>query len=252
MVDKLPLTAKDGIHFGFNFNLPGAQTRIDIPWGVMRPELDQWPAANRNWLVMQRWADISDETDGVTWCSLDAMLAETGSMTANQTGTWNGERKPWLKKSEQAPAIWSWVMNNHWFTNFPLTQDGPVTFRYRLLPHGAFDVATANRFGLEQAQPLVALAADKNAIASPLVALDGPPAVIVSSMKSTGDGKSVIIRLRSVSGRNEPVKLNWLAGTPKSVSLCEREEVPSAKAGAEIVVPAMGMVVIRADFQSFE
>jgi len=27
-------------------------------------------------------------------------------------------------------------MNNHWFTNFPLTQDGPVTFRYRIQPTG--------------------------------------------------------------------------------------------------------------------
>jgi alpha-mannosidase len=137
-------------------------------------------------------------------------------------------------------------MNNHWFTNFPLTQDGPVTFRYRILPHGAYNAATANRFGLEQAQPLVALAADKNPITKPLIAIEGAPAVTVSSMKSSGDGKSVIIRLRSVSDKPETVRLTWPAGMPQLVSLCEREECPSAKIDGEIVVPAMGMVVLKA------
>jgi hypothetical protein len=246
VVDKLPLTAKDGVHFGFNFSLPAAVTRVDIPWGVMQVEADQWKAANRNYLAMQRWVDISNDQQGITWCSLDAALFEHGGLTANQTGDWSGERKPWLTRLEPSSSIWSWVMNNHWFTNFPLTQDGPVTFRYRILPHGAYNAATANRFGLEQAQPLVALAADKNPITKPLIAIEGAPAVTVSSMKSSGDGKSVIIRLRSVSDKPETVRLTWPAGMPQLVSLCEREECPSAKIDGEIVVPAMGMVVLKA------
>ena len=31
VVDKLPLVEKDGIHFGFAFNLPDSKTRVDIP-----------------------------------------------------------------------------------------------------------------------------------------------------------------------------------------------------------------------------
>ncbi len=42
----------------------------------MEIEKDQWPQANRNWLAMQRWLDISNENDGVTWCSLDTALFE--------------------------------------------------------------------------------------------------------------------------------------------------------------------------------
>ena len=72
-MDKLPLTEKDGIHFGFNFNIPGSKTRVDIPWGIMEVEKDQWVQGNRNWLVLQRWLDISNETHGVTWCSLTGM-----------------------------------------------------------------------------------------------------------------------------------------------------------------------------------
>ena len=244
-VDKLPLVAKDGIHFGFGFDLPQATTRMDIPWGIVRVEDDLIPAANRNWLTMQRWLDISNDREGVTWCSLDAPLIESGSLTANQSGNWSGERKPWLRKLEHSSAVYSWVMNNHWFTNFPLTQDGPVTFRYRILPHGAYDAAAANRFGLEQAQPLVALAANANAISKPLIAVEGSPAITVSILKSTADGKTSITRLRSVSDKDETVKLSWPAGTPQSVNICKVEEVSDRKVGNEVVVPANGFITLK-------
>lgn len=248
VVDKLPLPAKDGIHFGFGFDIPKATTRVDIPWGVMRVEDDQWPAANRNWLAMQRWLDLSNEKEGVTWCSLDAALFEYGGMTANQTGTWSGERKPWLRKLESSSTIYSWVMNNHWFTNFPLTQDGPVTFRYRILPHGAFDAAAANRFGMEQAQPLVHLATNANAIPKPMIALEGSPAITVSALKSVEDGQTVIVRLRSVSRQDEAVKLLWPARQPRSVSQCDLEEIPARMVRDEVTVPAYGLAVLKVVF----
>jgi len=197
---------------------------------------------------MQRWIDISNDRDGITWCSLDAPLVESGAMTANQSGTWSGERKPWLKKTEPSSTVYSWVMNNHWFTNFPLTQDGPVTFRYRILPHGAYDAATSNHFGLEQAQPLVHIAAKNNAISKTMVALEGSPSVSVSVIKSTAEAGAVIIRLRSVSLSDEEVRLTWPAGNPKRVNVCEKEEVPGVLVNNSVKVPANGLITLRAEF----
>jgi len=170
---------------------------------------------------------------------------ESGTMTANQSGTWSGERKPWLKKLEPGSAVYSWVMNNHWFTNFPLTQDGPVTFRYRILPHGVYDAAAANRFGLEQAQPLVSFAAKNNAISKPLLAIEGSRAVTASILKSITGGNSMILRLRSVSDKDESIRLAWPAGNPSSVNLCETEEIAGAKINDELSVPSNGMVTLK-------
>ncbi len=248
-VDKLPLLAKDGIHFGFGFNIPQATNRMDIPWGIVEVERDQWSMANRNWLTMQRWIDISNKSDGVTWCSLDAPLVESGTMTANQTGTWEGERKPWLTKLQPDGTVYSWVMNNHWFTNFPLTQDGPVEFRYRILPHEGYDAALANRFGMEQAQPLIHLAADKNAISKPLLSVNGSPSVTVSIVKSTTLAGSVIIRFRSVSDSDEVVKLSWPSGEPTEVNICELEEIPGKKVSNEVTVPSNGMLTLKAQWR---
>jgi len=248
VVDKLPLVEKDGIHFGFGFDIANAAVRMDIPWGIVRVEEDQWSMANRNWLTMQRWLDISNEEIGVTWCSLDAPLVECGAMTANQTGTWQGERKPWLKKLEPNGIIYSWVMNNHWFTNFPLTQDGPVKFRYRILPHGAFDAGLANRFALEQAQPLLHLAADKNAVAKPLIAVDGSTAISVTIVKSTEQAGRVVVRLRSVSEQDESVKLSWPEKNPRTVYRCDLQEIPGTVVGSDVTVPAMGLLTLLAEW----
>ena len=244
VVDKLPLAAKDGVHFGFGFDLPQAATRVDIPWGVMRVEEDQWAAGNRNWLTLQRWLDISSDTQGVTWCSLDAALFESGAMTANQTGSWDKERKPWIKKLERSSTVYSWVMNNHWFTNFPLTQDGPVTFRYRILPHGAYDAAAANRFGMEQAQPLAHVAANADPVVKPLVAIDNER-VSVSILKPNADGKEVTLRLRSLSDKTETVKLAFPSGAPKAIHSCIAEKIATVNAADPVSLLPYGVVTLR-------
>jgi alpha-mannosidase len=246
IVDKLPLVAKDGIHFGFGFDIPQGKTRVDIPWGVVEMEKDQWPQGNRNWIAMQRWLDISNDKDGVTWCSLDAPLFEYGKMTANISLSWGG-KGPWLTKLEPTSTIYSWVMNNHWHTNFPLTQDGPVTFRYRIFPHGAYDAAAANRFGLEQSQPLAHVAANINPKITPLVAIDNDR-VCVTILKSGSDGKTAIIRLRSLSDTSEVVSLYYPAKKPKSTNMCIREEIPGEPVSGSVTLPPHGSVTLRLDF----
>lgn len=245
VVDKLPLVAKDGIHFGFGFDIPQGITRVDIPWGVMEMEKDQWPQANRNWIAMQRWLDISNDKEGVTWCSLDAALFEYGDMTANIDCGW-GNKGPWIRKLAPSSTIYSWVMNNHWITNFPLTQDGPVTFRYRVLLHGAYNAAAANRFGLEQAQPLAHVATNSDPKLKPLVAVDNER-VCVTILKPTADGKATILRLRSLSDKPENVKLSFPVGAPKSVRLCAFEEIPGQPAETISMLPH-GIATVSVEF----
>jgi alpha-mannosidase len=244
IVDKLPLLPKDGVHFGFSFALPHATTRVDIPWSIMRVEQDQWPAANRAWMSTQHFVDISNESNGATWCSLDAPLIESGTITANNTADWDGKGDVWPSRLDPSSTIYSWVMNNHWFTNTPLTQDGPVEFRYRVLLHGPYDAAAAYRFGVEQSQPLVSLAANTtpSALAPIMMKNDRVAATI---LKSTGDGKGMIVRLRSLSDNAETVNLSWPARAPRMVRICDKGETPGAREAKEAVsVPAKGFVTL--------
>lgn len=248
VVDKLPLVAKDGIHFGFGFDIPQGTTRVDIPWGVMEIEKDQWPQGNRNWIALQRWLDISNDKEGITWCSLDASLFEYGEMTANIIGGGSRQRKPWLRKLEPSSTVYSWAMNNHWHTNFPLTQDGPAPFRYRIWLHGPYDAAAANRFGLEQAQPLAHVAANNNPKLNPLVAVDNDH-VCVTILKPSADGKATIVRLRSLSGNPETVTLSFPAGTPKSVRICHQEVTPGTAVSGCLTLLPYGLITLSIEFK---
>ncbi len=248
VVDKLPLLEKDGIHFGFGFDIPGGITRVDIPWGVMEMEKDQWPQGNRNWIAMQRWLDISNDKKGVTWCSLDAPLFEYGKMTANIDMKFDKESS-WLTKLEPSSTIYSWVMNNHWETNFPLTQDGPVTFRYRIQPHDGYSVINANRFGMEQAQPLVHVAASINPKINSLVLLDNDK-VYVTILKPLDNGNEALLRLRSLSDKPETVKLTFPAGTPKSIRICPVGEDSGDLVNGTFTMLPYGISTFRLKFKS--
>ena len=112
VVDKLKVTHKEGIHFGFAFDVPDPKIHADIPWGVMRVDADQMPAGNRNWIAFQRWLDVSGEKEGVTWASLDAPTFEVGAMTANIIGSGIGSPQ-WIRKLAPSSTIYSWALNNH-------------------------------------------------------------------------------------------------------------------------------------------
>jgi alpha-mannosidase len=106
----------------------------------------------------------------------------------------------------------------------------------------------ANRFGLEQAQPLVHVLCDKNPMANPVVSIDNDR-VFVTALKSGNDGKSTILRMRSLSVNDEFIKLTWPARQPSSVYLCERGEEPGkAEVSKGVSVPAMGMTTLRIEW----
>jgi alpha-mannosidase len=240
-VDKIATTEKEGIHFGFAFDIPNGRTRMDIPWGVVEVDADQLPVANRNWICFQRWLDISNEERGITWCSLDAPTFESGNMTANIIG--GAYHSPeWIQHLPLSSTIYSWALNNHWHTNFPLSQEGKINFRYRMLPHQyAYDPVKANRFGLEQAQPLIATPVKEKVNVNAPVKIDNDK-VFISIVKTSADGKSMIVRLRSLSEKSETVNLSFPSFKPKSIRLCIADEMPGEEVGDTINMLPNGIV----------
>ena len=217
------------------------------PMQTMEVEKDQLPQANRNWMTMQRWLNVANDKGGVTMCSLDAPLIEYGNMTANITKEWSNEG-PWIEKCEPSSTIYSWVMNNHWFTNFPLTQDGPVTFRYRIMMHNTpYNSVAANRFGMEQARPLIHVATNQDPHIQPLIALNNPK-VYTTIIKSLDDyNKETIIRLRSLSDKNEKVTLSFPREV-KSISVCNVAEEKGEQVNGEIEMLPFGIKTLRIKF----
>src|SRR6185312_8848713 len=149
---------KESVQFAFPFAVPDGTMRMDIPLAEMRPEADQLPGASKNWLPVGRWIDVSNAQHGVTWVTLDAPLVEIGAVSANLLGS-QRDTKVWREHIAPTQKFYSWVMNNHWGTNYRAYQEGVVAFRYALRPHSGYDAAAANRFSIGLSQPLLARAA---------------------------------------------------------------------------------------------
>ena len=245
MVDKTPVRAIEGVHFGFAFNVPNPEVRINSPGAVVRPEKDQLPGACKNWFSVERWVDVSNNHYGVTWVTADAPLMELGGLTANLPRS-QPNPDAYLKTIEPSATLYSWVMNNHWHTNYRADQEGETIFRYYLRPHAAYDAVAAARFGLETTQPLIVVPARGQK--PPVSRLRVEPAgVLVSALKPSDDGKAIIVRLYGASGKDAVAKLAWSSPEPKTVWLSDASEQPLAIAAEAIEVPAWGLVTLRAE-----
>ena len=244
-VDKLPIRAKEGLHFGFGFNVPDGAVRMDVGWAVVQPEMDQIPAACKNWFSVQRWVDISNDKFGVTWSPVDAPLVELGGITANLIGSQTDPRV-WIQHLGPSQTIYSWIMNNHWHTNYRAEQEGPTVFRFAIRPHKAFTPDTAARFGVACSQPLIVTKASGTPPSKPPFNVSSEK-VLVTAFKPSNDGKAWIVRLFGASGKNEKVKLVWTSPAPHQVWLSDTSEKPREKAASSVEVPGWGIVTLRAE-----
>lgn len=254
-VDKARLKAKsyhdkdgkESLNFAFPFNVPDGDVQFDVPFGVVRPDIDQMPSACKNWLTVARWADVSNARNGITWVTLDAPLIQLGGLTATLL---NSQTNPdvWRKTIGRTQKIYSWSINNHWGTNYRAYQEGIITFRFILRPHRAADPAEATRFATGFSQPLLATVSSGHDLGTPLLEVSSPN-VLVSALKPSDDGKAWIIRLYGASGKTESVTLHWGKTVPKALFLSGTGEKPLKKLDGPIEVPGYGLLTLRAELE---
>jgi hypothetical protein len=244
-VDKLPIRTVEGVHFGFAFNVPQARVRMNSALAVAEPERDQLPGACRNWFSVERWVDVANDSRGVTWVTVDAPLVEMGGLTANLP---RGQPDPnaYLKTIEHSPRLFSWVMNNHWHTNYRADQEGPTTFHYAIRPHAGYDPVAAHRFAIESTQPLLVVPATGDAPLAPRLRVE-PAGVVVTALKPSADGKGLVLRLFGASGQDESATLTWPEPAPRALHRSDALERPIDRLDGPIAVPAWSVVTLRAD-----
>ena len=261
LVDKQAVRSVEGVHLGFSFNVPDPVVHINSPGAIGQPEKDQLPGACKNWFSVERWVDISDATLGVTWSTADAPLMELGGLTANLPRS-QPDPNAYLKSIKPSAKIYSWVMNNHWHTNYRADQEGPVWFRFAIQPHGIYDPAAAARFGVDSTEPLIVAPAKGPRPMPARLRLDSPsdsPAsadlsrqsaaaaeVIASAFKPSDDGQALIVRLYNPTDQphtarpiwDPPIRNTWLSSA---------SEESGQPAPAAITVPGLGTVTLRAE-----
>ena len=237
------LHGKESLNFGFPFHVAGGQMRLDIPMAIMEPEKDQIPGSCKNWLEVGGWADVSNKDYGVTWVTLDAPLVEVGGITATLLG---GQSNPaiWRKHIEPTQKLYSWALNNHWETNYRAYQDGIITFRYALQPHGAYDAVASTKLSTGLSQPLVVAPAAGSVLELPRLTIS--QRLVVLSLRPSMDGKAWMVTLYNPGEQPEATSLTW-HGSVGAAHYSNTAEETLEPVNGNVTVAGQDVVTIRVE-----
>lgn len=147
-VSKTATLKKEGVYFAFPFALRQPQMKYQGATAWVDPETDMLPGANRQWFTTQGgvWGKGADNS--IAWATVDAPLVTLEDI--NQ-GLW-----PESIQTRNG-ALFSYVMNNYWYTDTPAQQGGRFTFRYALTSGPDVSAAQAMTLVGEQRSPLSAI-----------------------------------------------------------------------------------------------
>jgi hypothetical protein len=173
--------------------------------GIVTPGETQIPGSSSDWQTIQSFLSVRNSAGQIIVGSEQAPLVQLGDFNLGK----------WMPITRIAkPYVYSWVMNNYWFTNFRTEQEGEFKWHYYLTSTPDTSTATATRFGWNSRVPLVTRvlppAKSKTATRTassatapnviPVMAFPAPNLLVVE-YRPAADRKGIVLHLREVAGQ---------------------------------------------------
>ncbi|HET9086337.1 MAG TPA: polysaccharide lyase family protein [Acidobacteriaceae bacterium] len=205
-VNKNQVDSKEAVYFAFPFAMKQPQFQYEIQTGVVDPAKDMYAGAGHEWFSVQHWVAVQQDGISAAVMPLDVPLVTLGDINR---GIWP------TQFSQRTGTIFSYVMNNYWFTNYRAGQGGHFRFRYVVTSASASDAAGLSRMGWQETTPL-----EKDEVTSqdkaqnPPRPLDGKqesflqvndPNLLLEAWKPAEDGKGTILRFLDLGGATRTV-----------------------------------------------
>jgi hypothetical protein len=214
MVSKNETREKEAVYFAFPFATQTPALEYQIQNGWVRPNEDQLPGACREWFTTQNLVHVTDDRFSIAWATPDAPLI---TLTDINRGKWPTHLE--IRNGH----VFSYVMNNYWFTNYKAAQGGEFSFRYSITSGNPLDREELARFDADTRTPVFAYPLLSTfsasvggkgrplpAAAGSLMTLDAPNLQMVV-LKAAEDGDGYILRFREVAGRSGEAKVSFAA-----------------------------------------
>jgi hypothetical protein len=220
---KLPVRQGEGVYVAFPFQWAGGKLVYEAQGGMVTPGENQIHRSSSDWQTVQNFAALRGNDGQIIWGSTEIPLVQFGDLNCGK----------WQTTARLAnPFIYSWVMNNYWFTNFRATQEGQFKWSYYLTSAADPSNATATRFGWGSRVPLVARVlppgksrawATGSSPASPTSLLEcKAPNLLLAEARPAWHGPGIILQWREVEGRSATFDL---ADQPFAPHLRSADEV---------------------------
>ena len=190
------LTSPEALYVTFPFCLPGSRIVFETIGGALT-QGKQLPGSSSDWIVAQNYVSVRSPEAQIIMVSNEIPLWQFGGFNLGKFERNQAPCKPWL---------YSWVMNNYWFTNFRAYQEGGFHWTYQITTTRDTTNAAASKFawGIRNPFPSRTFPAGKNELSIPLfqtIKIAGSSNImLVNSRPDFNKQGSVLIHLRELDG----------------------------------------------------
>jgi len=210
-IRKEETRAKEAVYFAYPFRASRPELSYQVQNTFVRANQDQLPGACRDWFTTQNLVRLRDGDETVAWATPDAPLVTLTDIN----------RGLWLKQLEiRNGHVFSYAMNNYWFTNYKAAQGGEFTFRFSVTSGRNLSEEDLARFDSSTRSPLVGYpyydlgnvrhyTGKKRMPAAEgvFLAIDAGNAQ-VTAFKQAEDGRGYVLRVRETAGRLGTARLS--------------------------------------------
>ena len=178
--------------------------------------------------------------------TLDAPLVEIGAITDERPDP-RSRVRTWRSETAAGTAVYTYLLNNYWHTNYKAEQEGRLRFRFVLRPHDStFDTLALRQLGAGYEQPLLARPATaRSPILQAPFRLEGSGAVS-TSIRPDGTNGALLVRVYNASEAETVARLvASRRGARMRVQRVDGDGTAGALPNGEIRLRPFATIIVR-------
>ena len=191
------VTTPEALYVAFPFALPQSRIVFETIGGILT-QGQQLPGSSSDWNAAQNFVSVRGNKGQIVVVSNEIPLWHFSDFNMGKF-----ERYPKAGK----PSLYSWVMNNYWFTNFRAFQEGGFHWGYQITSTNDTTNTYATKFAWGERNSFATrtFPAGKNELQSPVletVKISGSAnAILINSRPSFKNSGSVLLHFRELEGK---------------------------------------------------
>ena len=200
---KLIITDPEALYVVFPFSLPDSRIVFETIGGILT-QGQQLPGSSSDWNVAQNFVAVRGKKGQIVIVSNEVPLWHFSDFNMAKWERNPKQGKPWL---------YSFVMNNYWFTNFRAFQEGAFSWSYQITSSSDTTNTFATKYAWNERNPFPtrtfpAGANELKTTSLETLKVTGPANAMLVNSRPAFKGKgTILLHFRELEGRNAEVNL---------------------------------------------
>ncbi len=222
MAHKLIVTDPEALYVAFPFSLPDSRIVFETIGGILT-QGQQLPGSSSDWNAAQNFVSVRGKKGQIVVVSNEVPLWQFSDFNMNKYERYPKPGKTWL---------YSYVMNNYWFTNFRAFQEGGFSWSYQLTSTADTTNTFATKYAWNERNPFPTrtFPAGINELKMPSM----------ETIKITGSANTMLVNSRPSFKNPESVLLHFRELEGKSAELTLESKIYGRPIKQMIIVNAIG------------